>query len=105
MRAFLFGLALSTLIAAPALACGHVAKGGAPTASFTADIDAHLAKAQPADADLAKVRALRAKIEALVAENKIHDAFKTETEAMGLLGYERHLSRCGPSSWSKVKVS
>src|SRR5947209_18083556 len=74
MRALLFGLALSTLIAAPALACAHVTKGDPATASFTADIDAHLAKAQLADADLAKVRELRAKIDALVAENKFHDA-------------------------------
>ena len=105
MRAVLFGLALSTLIAAPALACTPVAKGGPSTASFTADVDAHLAKAQVADADLAKVRDLRAKIDALVAEKKFGEAYKTEEEAMGILGYKRVLSRCGPSSWSKTKVS
>jgi hypothetical protein len=102
MRAFLFGLALSTLIAAPALACGTVAKGGAQLPPIGADLDAHLAKAQPSEADLAKVRDLRAKIETLVAEKKIGEAFRTETEAMGILGYKRVLSRCGPSSWSKV---
>ena len=105
MRAFLFGLALSTLIAAPALACGTVAKGNAPIPPIGADLDKHLAKAQLSAPDLAKVQDLRAKIETLMAEKKIGEAWQTETEAMGILGYERHVSRCGPGYWSKVKVS
>ena len=105
MRAFLFGLALSTLIAAPALACGSTGTSHAPPRSYTAEIDRHLADAQLSAADLAKVHDLRAKIEALVAEKKIGEAWQTETEAMGILGYERHVSRCGPGYWSKAKVS
>ena len=105
MRAFLLALAVSTLIAAPALACGTAAKTSAPIPPIGTDLDAHLAKAQLSEADLAKVRDLRARIETLIAEKNIGEAWKTETEAMGILGYERHLSRCGPGYWSKVKVS
>ena len=104
MRAFLFGLALSTLIAAPALACGSAVNSGAPAPSFTAHLDAHLADAQLPEADLAKVRDLRARIETLVAEKNFAQAFETETEAMGVLGYKRVLSRCGPGSWTKLKA-
>ena len=106
MRAFLFGLALSTLIAAPALACSSTVKSVAPPRSYTAEIDAHLANAKLSEADLAKVRDLRAKIETLEAEKHIGEAYKTETEAMGILGYRRVLSRCAPSTWQKLdKIS
>jgi hypothetical protein len=105
MRAFLFGLALSTLMAAPALACGPAVKGAAPIPPIAADLDARLAKAQLPDADAAKVRELRTKIETLVAEKRIVEARHAEDEAMGILGYRKALSRCGPGSFTWFKVS
>jgi hypothetical protein len=104
MRAFLFGLVLSGLIAAPALACGPAVKGAAPTPSFVAELDDHLANAKVAEADMANVRDLRAKIATLVAEKKIAQARDAQEEAMRILGYRKALMRCGPGSYSWIKV-
>lgn len=104
MRAFLFGLALSGLLAAPALACGSAVKGAAVTPPIVAELDDHLANAQLSETDLAKVRDLRTKMETLVAEKKIAQAQKTQEEAMGILGYRKALMRCGPGSYSWIKV-
>jgi hypothetical protein len=107
MRKLLLGLALSTLIAAPALACTSTTKTSAPAPAITAELDAHLAKATLSDADLATVRDLRAKLEALAAENKFSEAFKVERDAMAILGYRLVVSRCAPHYWEKLdkKVS
>src|SRR5262249_30886090 len=105
MRAFLFGLVLSGLIAAPALACGPAVKGAAaPTPPIVAELDDHVAKAKLSEADLVKVKELRAKIETLVAAKDIVQAHKTQEEAMGILGYKKALMRCGPGSYSWIKV-
>jgi hypothetical protein len=80
MRAFLFGLALSGLVAAPALACGPAVKGVVPP--IVAELDDHLASA---------------------AKN-IVEAFKVQEEAMGILGYRKALMRCGPGSYAWMKV-
>ena len=104
MRAFLLALAVSTLIAAPALACGTASKTSAPISRIGADLDAHLAKAQLSEADLAKVRDLRAKIETALADKKFSEAWDAETAAMDILGYDRVVSRCAPSSW-RLKVA
>src|SRR5262249_15010238 len=102
MRAFLFGLVLSGLIAAPALACGPAVKGATPP--IVAELDDHLAKAQVPDADLAKVKDLRARIETLMAEKKIAEARGAQEEVMGILGYRKALMRCGPGSYAWRKV-
>jgi hypothetical protein len=101
MRTLVFGLALSALIAAPALACGTAKSGlsGPPIAGL---LDERLAQAQLAQADLAKVRDLRATIATLVAADKIDQARAAEQEAMGILGYRKVASRCGGFAWYKV---
>jgi hypothetical protein len=104
MRAFLLGLALSGLLAAPALACGPAAKGGAPIPPIASLLDEELPKVQLADADLAKVRELRAKIATLVAAKKTDQARDVEEEAMAILGYRKALLRCGPGTFLWMKV-
>ena len=104
MRAFLFGLALSGLVAAPALACGPAVKGAARTPPIVAELDDHLTDAKLSDADLAKVKDLRAKVETLVAEKKIAQATKTQEEAMRIFGYKKAYMRCGPGSYAWMKV-
>ena len=106
MRALLFGLALSGLMAAPVLACGTATKGAAATAAPTvaAELDELLPKAELSEADLAKVKDLRARIETLVKANKLREARVAEEEAMAVLGYRKALMRCGPGSYSWMKV-
>jgi hypothetical protein len=105
MRAFLFGLVVSGLIAAPALACGPAVKGGAaPAPAIVAELDDHLANAKVPEADLAKVRDLRARIATLVAEKKIDQASDAQEEAMRILGYRKAFLRCGPGSYAWMKV-
>ena len=100
MRTLVFGLALSVLITAPALACG-TAKSGYSGPPIAALLDEDLAKAQLAEADRAKVHDLRATIATLVAANKIDQARAAEEEAMRILGYKRVVSRCHTFSWYK----
>jgi hypothetical protein len=104
MRSLVLGLALCGLIAAPAMACGPAAKGEAATPRIVAEVDDHLANAKLSEADLAQVRDLRAKIETLVAAKNIVQAHKAQEEAMGILGYKKALMRCGPGSYSWIKV-
>jgi hypothetical protein len=104
MRAILFGLALSALMAAPALACGPATKGGAPIPPIASALDEELPNAQLADADLAKLRELRAKIAALVTAKKIDQARDVEEKAMAILGYRKALLRCGPGTFLWMKI-
>jgi hypothetical protein len=97
MRAFLFGLVLSGLVAAPALACGP----GIPP--IAAALDDLLPKAELTAADLDKARALRAEITMLLAAKKMDQARRAEEEAMAILGYRKMLLNCGPGTflWAK----
>ena len=107
MRAFFLGLALSGLIAAPALACGTATKGAAGAAAaptVAVELDELLPKAQLSEEDLAKVKDLRAKIATLVKAKQIREARVAEEEAMAILGYRKALLRCGPGSYSWIKV-
>jgi len=104
VRSLFLAIVLSSLIAAPALACGPAAKGEASTSRIVAELDERVAKAKLPDADLAKVKELRARIETLVAGKDIVQAHKTQEEAMGILGYKKALMRCGPGSYSWIKV-
>src|SRR5262245_19691076 len=104
MRSFLVGIALCGLIAAPAMACGPAAKGEAAAPRIVAELDDHLANAKLPEVDLAKVNDLRANIETLVAAKILVAAYKAQEEAMGVLGYRKALTRCGPGSYSWIKV-
>ena len=103
MRTLVFGLVLSALIAAPALACGLGVKGGSSGPPIAAALDERLPKAELPAADLEKVRGLRAEIATLIASNDLREARHAEEQAMAILGYRKALTRCGPGSflWAK----
>ena len=71
---------------------------------IVAELDDHLANAKVPEADLAKVRDLRARIATLVAEKKIDQASDAQEEAMRILGYRKAFLRCGPGSYAWMKV-
>ena len=104
MRSLLLGIVLCGLVAAPALACGPAAKGQSAAPRIVAELDEHLANAKPSDEDLAKIKDLRAKIETLAAAKNLVQARNTQEEAMRILGYRKALLRCGPGSYSWIKV-
>ena len=103
MRTLLFGLVLSGLIAAPALACGPAVKGGSSGPPIAAALDNLLPKADLPAADLEKVRGLRAEIATLVASNNLREARDAEENAMAILGYRKAPLRCGAGTflWAK----
>ena len=104
MRSLFLGIVLCGLIAGPAMACGPAAKGQSSAPRIVAELDEHLASAKPSDEDLAKIKDLRAKIETFVAAKNIVQARNTQEEAMRILGYRKALLRCGPGSYSWIKV-
>jgi hypothetical protein len=104
MRALLLGIALAALIAAPAMACGSIGKGGAALPPPAAAIDRLLPDAKLSTADMEKVTALRAQITDAVAAGQETAAREAETQAMQILGYQKAFTRCGPGSfmWRKI---
>src|SRR5262249_26325301 len=104
MRALVVGLVLSALLAAPALACGSAVKGPAHVPPVAAELDDLLPKAQLSEADLAKLKDLRAQIATLVAAKNIKQARAVEEDAMRMLGYHKGLTRCGPGTYVWIKL-
>jgi hypothetical protein len=106
MRALVVGLVLSGLLAAPALACGSAVKGSAhiPPVAVAVELDELLPKAQLSEADLAKIKDLRAQITTLAAARKIVQARAVEEDAMRMLGYRKGLMRCGPGTYVWMKL-
>jgi len=104
MRSLFIGIVLCGLIAAPAMACGPAAKGESSASRVVAELDEHLAKAKPSDEDLARIKDLRAQIETFVAAKNLVQARNTQEEAMRIIGYRKALLRCGPGSYSWIKV-
>jgi hypothetical protein len=105
MRAFLLGLALTVFVAAPAMACGPVGKGGAVFPPPASAIDRLLPESSLSAADKDKVTALRARIDDAVAAGQEKAARDAETQAMQILGYRKAFTRCGPGSfmWQKIE--
>jgi len=105
MRALVLGVVLTALAAAPAMACGPVAKdGGFQGPPLAAAIDNLLPEAKLAPADMEKVRALRAQIKDAVAAGQERAAREAEAQAMRVLGYERAFTRCRSFSWRKIEA-
>ncbi len=108
MRKLILGLILSTLVVAPALACGpRPANNPAAQTNIPplgASLDDTISEAKPSPADAAKVKELRAKMTKLAAIGKQDAARDAEAEAMRILGYEKAYMRCGPGTfmWRKT---
>ena len=116
MRALVLAVALSALMAGPAVACGsadkgnvdkgnvdkgNVDKGKAHVPALAAVMDRLLPGAELSAADLAKVTALRAEIMKLAAAGKEEAA----REAEEILGYTKGWLRCGSGTFTWIKLS
>jgi hypothetical protein len=67
-------------------------------------IDDTVKTSPPNSYDAAAVTTLRQQIKTLVAAGKDEDARVAEEQAMALLGYRKLWLRCGPGSFSWVKL-
>jgi hypothetical protein len=107
MRALLLGVALAVVVAAPAMACGPIGKGGAAFPPPATAIDRLLPEAKLSAADMEKVSALRAQIDDAMAVGQEKEAREAETKAMQILGYRKAFSRCGAGSfmWQKIEAT
>ncbi len=117
MRALVLAIALSALIAGPAAACGSADNGKAHRPPLTADkgkppgpplaavMDKLLPTAELSAVDLAKVTALRAEIRKLAAAGKEEAAREAEEQAMKILGYAKGWLKCGPGTFTWIKLS
>ncbi len=103
MRNVLLGIVLCTLIAVPATACGSKVKGKFVNPPLAARIDDLLPQSSLSEADLEKVRALRAQVAQLAAAHKGAAARKAEEEAMRILGYRKVWLKCGEGSFAWMK--
>jgi hypothetical protein len=106
MRALILATALSTFIAAPALACGPANGGRFQMPPIAAGIDELLPKAELPEAEIEKVKALQAQIAKLMAVGKEQLAREAEEQAMRILGYRKVYLRCGPGTflWWRSKI-
>lgn len=108
MRRTLFGIPmLSTLVTAPALACGPggSTRGGvASEPPLAALLDAELPTAKLADPGVMKLKSRRAQIASLEAKQNTTAARDVEEKAMLILGYRKMDIACGPGSslWMKL---
>jgi hypothetical protein len=115
MRALVLAVALSALIAGPAMACGSADKGKVPPLAadkgkahvprLAAAVDRLLPGAELSAADLAKVTALRAEIMKLAATGKEEAAREAEEQAMKILGYTKGWLKCGSGTFTWIKLS
>jgi hypothetical protein len=105
MRALVLATALTALIAAPALACGPADQGRPYTPPVAAAIDRLLPASKLPEVEIEKIKALRAQIAELMAAGKEQMAREVEKQAMHMLGYSKVFLKCGPGtfSWMKVK--
>ena len=108
MRRILVATAmLSTLAAAPAVACGP---GGSTRGGMASEpplavvLDAELTTAKLADADMATLKSMRAQITSLEAKKKTAAAREVEEKAMLMLGYRKPWTACGPGSFLWMKL-
>jgi hypothetical protein len=101
MQRVLAAIVLSSILAAPAFACGgktgHHSSVPAPAATLE-----DVLETKP-EGDVARARALLREIKQLAAAGKEREARVREAEAMRLLGYRKGYTRCGPGSFIWIK--
>jgi hypothetical protein len=97
IRVLMITVTLLRLMVSPVLACN-------PVPPLAAALDALLPRAALSEADLAKVKDLRAQIKTLVATGKTREARETEEQAMLLLGYKKDWLKCGEGTFQWTKL-
>jgi hypothetical protein len=103
MQRTLIALVLSVLVAPAALACGGTPTDRPAVPPLAAALELALPNARLPAAELATARQLLASIKELAAAGDEQAARRLEQEAMELLGFEKALLRCGPSSFMWVR--
>ena len=105
MHRLLAAVALLTVLAVPAMACGpNPSANAVPIPPLAASLDEELATAKLPAARLQEVKALRAKITRLAKARKMDKAREVEEQAMALLGYSKAWLRCGPGTFMWMKL-
>jgi hypothetical protein len=108
MRRVLGIVLLSTVVAAPAFACGPggTTRGGgmAYQPPLAVLIDAELTRAKLDDVEMTNLKAMRAEIATLAAKKKTTEARAVEEKAMLMLGYRKAWTACGPGSFLWMKL-
>ena len=102
MRASVLAVPLSLFLlflSTSAMACGSTNN------TTGAVVDATLQKVELDDAKGKQVKALRARIQQLVAAGKDAAARDAEEKAMSILGYKKVWLRCGPGTFAWMKMS
>lgn len=94
MRTVLLALALATLLATPALACGGPKLPPSQIPDPVAEIDELLPMAKLSQADLDQVKALRSQAKALVAAQRYDEAQMVVIKAERVMGFIR--PNCSP---------
>jgi hypothetical protein len=104
VRRLFVAVMLSTLLTAPALACGLSPRFGPQMPPPGVAVDQLLPDAKLADADMENLKALRAEIAKLVADRKLQEARTVEEQAMKILGYRKLWLHCGPGTFIWMKL-
>lgn len=107
MRRMFTGLiVLCALVASPAFACGPAVEGnGVPEPPLAGALDEELSGATLAGPDRDTLKALRAAIASLAAEDKMDAAREVEVQAMKILGYTKMWLNCGPGTFLWIRMS
>ena len=103
MRRTLLAFALTTLIAAPAMACGSPGTLKREVPPLAAALDELLPNANLTEAQLERVRVFRAEMERFAADNREAEARQIEEQAMLILGYTKAYPMCGRAAFWWLK--
>jgi hypothetical protein len=93
----IFAIAFSAVVVAPALACGPK--------PLAAAFDQLLPEAQLPAEQIERAKALRVRMTTAMTAGDETAARKAEEEAMEMLGYRKAPMRCGPGSFTWMKMS
>ena len=103
MRRILLTVALTALLAAPAMACGSPGAPKREVPPLGAALDELLPKATLTEAQLERVRVFRAEMERFAADNREMEARQIEEQVMLILGYTKAYPMCGRAAFWWLK--
>jgi hypothetical protein len=104
MLILLLAAALSASLVTPSLACGVANKGLASVPRPGAGIDAYLPESTLTPDERSKVKALRARVAKLAVAGRKEPGYAAEEEAMQIMGYTKMWMRCGPGTFTWIKL-